>query len=212
MAGPPLRCCLRCGSVWRRRRRKTCPSCRLDDAAFCLTCDCAFPEDVLRDKCAPPGENARKLVKACAGDWKWALRSIQAAGGDLIRALVAIGRREQKRATMRNTMLRRPTLEAFATNPPAGTELPPMDVTAGFLALCDHFGSQGAAVALIAKGRVDGAPALPPDDDWPKWNAAEMEAAVDYLETLVERNAAATPAVDYLRQPPLFDLGVNERH
>ena len=48
---------------------------------------------------------------------------------------------------------------------------------------------------------MDGAPALPPDDDWPKWNAAEMEAAVDYLETLVERNAAATPAVDYLRQP-----------
>ena len=34
-----LRCCLRCGSVWRRRRRKTCPSCRLDDVAFCLvTC------------------------------------------------------------------------------------------------------------------------------------------------------------------------------
>ena len=88
-----LRCCLQCGHVWRRRRRKTCPGCGREDLAFCLTCDRANPEAEIHERCSPPGEDLRRLVKACAGDWEWARRALKAARGDTVRALVAVGRR-----------------------------------------------------------------------------------------------------------------------
>ena len=88
-----LRCCLQCGTVWRRRRRKTCPECGRADLAFCLSCDRVNPEAAIRNRCSLPGEDLRRLVKACAGDWEWARRALAAARGDLARALVAVGRR-----------------------------------------------------------------------------------------------------------------------
>ena len=88
-----LRCCLQCGTVWRRSRRRTCPQCGRADLAFCLTCDRVNPEDAIRNRCSLPGEDLRRLVKACAGDWEWARRALAAARGDLARALVAVGRR-----------------------------------------------------------------------------------------------------------------------
>ena len=88
-----LRCCLQCGTVWRRRRRKTCPECGRSDLAFCLTCDRVNPEAAIRNRCSLPGEDLRRLVKACTGDWEWARRALAAARGDLARALVAVGRR-----------------------------------------------------------------------------------------------------------------------
>ena len=93
-----LRCCLGCGKVWRRRRRKTCPECGRADLAFCLTCDRVNPEAAIRERCPPPGENLRRLVKACAGDWEWARRALRAARGNVARALVAADRhRPQER-------------------------------------------------------------------------------------------------------------------
>ena len=88
-----LRCCLACGTVWRRRRRKTCPGCGRADLAFCLTCDRANPEAAIKARCPPPGEDPRRLVRACGGDWEWARRALQAARGDVARALVAAERR-----------------------------------------------------------------------------------------------------------------------
>lgn len=88
-----LRCCLGCGKVWRRRRRKTCPECGHADLAFCLTCDRVNPEAVIQERCPPPSENLRRLVKACAGDWEWARRALLAARGNVARALVAVERR-----------------------------------------------------------------------------------------------------------------------
>lgn len=88
-----LRCCLQCGRVWRRRRRKTCPECGRADLAICLTCDRVNPEAAIRNRCSLPSEDLRRFVKACAGDWEWARRALEAARGDLARALVAVGRR-----------------------------------------------------------------------------------------------------------------------
>ena len=88
-----LRCCLQCGRVWRRRRRKTCPGCGRADLAFCLSCDRVNPEAAIRNRCSLPGEDLRRLVKSCGGDWEWARRALIAACGDLARALVAVGRR-----------------------------------------------------------------------------------------------------------------------
>ena len=86
-----LRACI-CGRVWLRRRRKTCPSCgRGWDESICLTCDRVQLEDSTR-LCQQPGEAARQLVKATAGDWEWARRAVTAAGGDIRRALVMLGR------------------------------------------------------------------------------------------------------------------------
>ena len=87
-----LRCCLGCGKVWRRRRRKTCPECGHADLAFCLTCDRVNPEAAIRERCPPPGEDLRRLVKAYAGDWEWARRALRAARGNVARALVAAER------------------------------------------------------------------------------------------------------------------------
>ncbi len=60
--------------------------------------------------------------------------------------------------------------------------LPSVETTMLFLALCERYGSEESAVAAVARGRRAGVPGLPCRDDWPAWNAAEMRAAVDYLE------------------------------
>ena len=60
--------------------------------------------------------------------------------------------------------------------------LPSVEITMRFMALCDRYGSEEAAVAAIARGRRTGVPGLAVRDDWPAWNAAEMRAAVEYLQ------------------------------
>ena len=60
--------------------------------------------------------------------------------------------------------------------------LPTVGMTMQFLALCELYGSHRAAVGMVAEGRRAGAPVLPGDDDWTQWNAAQMRAAVEYLE------------------------------
>lgn len=52
----------------------------------------AWPEEKIRP-CPHPGEDVRRLVKACGGDWEWARRALAAAGGDLARARVMVERR-----------------------------------------------------------------------------------------------------------------------
>ena len=79
-----LRACLLCGRVWRPGRRRTCPVCHVD-RSICLTCDQVAVEDRAR-RCATD-EALRRLVKACAGDWERARRALDAAGGDVPRAL-----------------------------------------------------------------------------------------------------------------------------
>ena len=51
-----------------------------------------------------------------------------------------------------------------------------------FLALCERYGSDEAAVAAIVRGRRAGVAGLPVRDEWPAWNATEMRAAVEYRE------------------------------
>ncbi len=53
--------------------------------SICLTCDQVAVEDRAR-RCATD-EALRRLVKACAGDWEWARRALDAAGGDVSRVL-----------------------------------------------------------------------------------------------------------------------------
>ena len=60
--------------------------------------------------------------------------------------------------------------------------LPSVDTTMRFLALCDRHGSHDAAVAAVARGRRAGVSGLPDGRAWPEWNAAQMHAAVEYLE------------------------------
>ena len=62
--------------------------------------------------------------------------------------------------------------------------LPSVGITIRFLALCDRYGSQRAAVDTVAEGRRAGVPGLPETDDWTAWNAGEMTAAVKYLQGL----------------------------
>ena len=72
--------------------------------------------------------------------------------------------------------------------------LPSVEVTNSFLRLCDRYGSHEASVEAVARGRWAGVPGLPEHDDWPAWNAAEMRAAVEYLqdaEAAVTESAAA---------------------
>ena len=57
-----------------------------------------------------------------------------------------------------------------------------VETTMRFLALCERHGSEASAVAAVVRGRRAGVPGLPQRDEWPAWNAAEMRAAVDYLE------------------------------
>ena len=79
-----LRACLLCGRVWRPGRRRTCPVCHVD-RSICLTCDQVAVDDRAR-RCATD-EALRRLVKACASDWERARRALDAARGDVPRAL-----------------------------------------------------------------------------------------------------------------------------
>ncbi len=63
-----------------------------------------------------------------------------------------------------------------------GGELPSVALTMRFLALCQHYGSERLAVRIVAVGRSTGVSGLPASDDWTAWDAAEMRAAVDYLD------------------------------
>ena len=67
---------------------------------MCLTCDRVRPEEQLHQRCPPPGEDLRRLVRACAGDWEWARRARGAARGDVARALVAAERRQRSSRPM----------------------------------------------------------------------------------------------------------------
>ena len=60
--------------------------------------------------------------------------------------------------------------------------LPSVEMTGRFLALCDRYGSDRGAVAVVARARRAGVSGLPERDDWTQWNAAEMRSAVDYLQ------------------------------
>ena len=60
--------------------------------------------------------------------------------------------------------------------------LPSVETTMMFLALCDRYGSHEAAVAAVSRGRRAGVAGLPARDDWPEWTAAQMRAAVEYLQ------------------------------
>ena len=111
-----LRCCLACGAVWRRRRRKWCPRGCPVDLQVCLTCDRAWPEDELaealdKERCPEPSEQIRRFVKAVGGDWDQARRRLTAAQGDIIRATIALQRptRNARRGTDEE---RHPTQEA----------------------------------------------------------------------------------------------------
>ena len=66
-------------------------------------------------------------------------------------------------------------------------EIPSVALTQRFLAQCEHHGSPGFAVRLIAVGRSTGVSGLPETDDWTAWDADEMRSAVDYLERLLIR-------------------------
>lgn len=68
--------------------------------------------------------------------------------------------------------------------------LPSVETTRRFLALCDRYGSHQEAVAAVVLGRRAGVCGLPERDAWPEWNAAEMRAAVEYLQ----QSAAAARA------------------
>ena len=60
--------------------------------------------------------------------------------------------------------------------------LPSVETTMMFLALCDRYGSHEAAVAAVSRGRRAEVSSLPDRHDWPEWTAAQMRAAVEYLQ------------------------------
>ena len=76
--------------------------------------------------------------------------------------------------------------------------LPSVETTQKFLALCEQYGSDDAAVAAVARGRRGGVAELPVRDDWPAWNAAEMLAAVEYLHAA---GTAVTESGEASHQP-----------
>lgn len=68
-----------------------------------------------------------------------------------------------------------------------------------FLALCDQYGSQRAAVGAVAAARKAGVAGLPLFDDWTAWNGRDMTAAVKYLQSerlRVAPRPAGLPAPD----------------
>ena len=67
--------------------------------------------------------------------------------------------------------------------------LPSVETTMRFLALCDRYGSPETAVAAVARGRRADVPGLPDRREWPVSTAAQMRAAVEYLQ---EVSAAVT--------------------
>ena len=115
--GKHLRACT-CGRVWNPRRRKTCPDCKAPvSASICLTCDRAWPEqDARASWCVLPGEDLRRLVTACAGDWDWARRALRHAAGDVARALVAL-ERQHGSSTRQNEPLQPPPPTAVTPAP-----------------------------------------------------------------------------------------------
>ncbi len=66
-------------------------------------------------------------------------------------------------------------------------ELPSVALTTRFLALCRQAGSEQLAVRIVAAGRSTGVPGLPQSNDWTRWNASEMRAAVDHLQRKLGR-------------------------
>ena len=58
-----------------------------------------------------------------------------------------------------------------------------------FLGLCERFGGRVGGGRCPSGAGGCAYRGLPCRDDWPAWNAAEMRAAVDYLE---QAGAAAT--------------------
>ena len=64
------------------------------------------------------------------------------------------------------------------------SELPSVALAQRFLSLCEHHGSQHLVVKLVAVGRSTGIAGLPEGDDWTRWDAGQMRAAVEYLEHL----------------------------
>ena len=76
--------------------------------------------------------------------------------------------------------------------------LPSVETTRRFLALCDRYGSHHEAVAAVLLGRRAGVYGLPERDAWPEWNAAEMRAAVEYLQ---QTAAAARPGASRSTAP-----------
>ena len=61
--------------------------------------------------------------------------------------------------------------------------LPSVGTTKEFLALCERYGSQRAAVGAVDQARKTGVSGLPRSDDWTAWSAGEMQAAIQYLES-----------------------------
>ena len=72
--------------------------------------------------------------------------------------------------------------------------LPSVEMTMMFLALCDLYGSHEAAVAAVSRGRRAGVSGLPDRHDWPEWTAAQMRAAVEYLQEETDRIRSTAPA------------------
>lgn len=66
-------------------------------------------------------------------------------------------------------------------------ELPSVALTRRFLALCEQYGSERLAVQVVAVGRSTGVKGLPASDDWTRWDAIEMQAAVEYLQQKLAR-------------------------
>ena len=75
-------------------------------------------------------------------------------------------------------------MRTSAEHPSKVKELPSVALTQRFLAQCKEQGSERLAVRLVAAGQSTGLPGLPASDEWMKWDADEMRAAVDYLERL----------------------------
>ncbi len=78
--------------------------------------------------------------------------------------------------------------------------LPSVGMTIRFLALCEQYGSQQNAVAIIVAGRRAGVSGLSSENDWGAWNAGELRAAVKYLQ---ERVGDRPP-----RRPPTVPASV----
>ena len=61
-------------------------------------------------------------------------------------------------------------------------ELPSVGLTTRFLTLCHRYGSEQLAVSIVAAGRSTGVSGLPQSNDWTKWNAGEIRAAIEHLQ------------------------------
>ncbi len=88
--------------------------------------------------------------------------------------------------------------------------LPSVETTRRFLALCDRFGSHQEAVAAVVLGRRAGVYGLPERDAWPEWNAAEMRAAVKYLQQTAAGPEASPPTAPRTVRPAPDGVGWRE--